>query len=265
MIIMADDALATACPDDCRYRKFTRGRFSPRGEILAFTVSGIKSQGPEQVWCYNLHSQQLLSVTDELNKLGGIVTIENYACGTGGVVYVAVQQVPTILLGVPPRQRPRHFFVAVTPATVEEIERPPAEIATIFKRHAHSGTARIGPYFVTTEQRHHGDPLFLRGHLERRSWQITVGGWELPSFISDPDRLQVLYPDIDGHSIVNYDLRTRQSRRLVLPNGSELELLDETRDRSLIAYAVYGPCRYGDKDTPARAWRQRNVCFVKPL
>jgi len=168
-----------------------------------------------------------MSVTDKIDKLGGSLTIEDYECGAGDILYVAAQKFPTLLLGAPVPQRSRHLFVSV-------------------------------------DQRRHGDPLLLSMYLGQRSWQITTGSWELLSFIPDPDTLHVLYPDIQEHSIVTFDLRSHQARRLALPNGDELELLDEARDRSLIAYTVYGPCRYGDKDTPSRAWWQKNVCFVQP-
>ena len=101
---------------------------------------------------------------------------------------------------------------------------------------------------------------------------IAEGSWELETFLLNPARGQVLFPEpgLFG-SIVTYNLRTGQSEALDFQSGENLRLLDLTGDGKLLAYSVIGPC------SPETSSDQRllpigrpveplaaNVCFIRP-
>jgi hypothetical protein len=126
---------------------------------------------------------------------------------------------------------------------------------------------------VSAENRGHGFfHLIVRSPGNTGSKTIAEGNWELDSFLVNPARRQVLYPETGWFgSIVTYNLETGQSEVLDFQSGESLRLLDLTGDGKLLAYSVSGAC---GQDASSYQWLHQNerrleraaanVCFIRP-
>src|SRR5258708_6557800 len=94
--------------------------------------------------------------------------------------------------------------------------------------------------------------------------QVAHGSWELFSSLYDRERSQVLYPKVGlSGQIVTVDFKNHRVRSTLLQNGRELRLLDQSRDGTLVAFSVYGPCDYAGSRFKMKPDEMRHVCIVK--
>ena len=233
---------------------------------MALTISGITSNGPDQVWLYELRSRKLIPITV---RSQGAIWVRDFVWSGDNTLYVKADPI----------------YLAATMAAVRELDQPPAEIAELFERRARRDDSmesnsfgwnvqRVGRYRVTAEHWNHGRfYLTVRLNNDTKSERIATGSWELETFLLDSKRLRVLDPESFWYgAVVSFDLRTRQSRSLFFQMGDGLQLLDERHDGTLLAYKLSGDCRQDDVryrwiiDVSFREhWRtDRHVCFIKP-
>lgn len=223
---MADATLSAAHPNLRRNLGFDYGRFSPDGSGFAFAVNGIRTGvgGADETWLYNIRNKRLQRVTDRAGP---------YVWDADGKLYAWFVN-------------NRKIYVVATPDSISEIDQPPADIASTLERgwQFRSAVQRAGNYEISAENQGHGLlHLYVRSPGEPRPEAIADGGWDLESFLVNPAREQVIYPEGGWFgSIVTYKLRTGQSVKLQIQSGGNIRLLDLTRDGKLLAYSVTGPC-----------------------
>lgn len=213
------------------------GSFSPDGKQFAFAVTG---PDPEQVCLYDLASLRLKCVTGQAEwgfghaKTGKI----GYLAWTGGTLYAQ----PVLGGGAAFR---------VVPAETGPVIGPPSQGMLCAFRDQQNRTAGAGlAHFVSgngnfTVTAWYGQ-LAMSTPDGEAPFNIATGGKELYSFVFDPQRSVVYYPEsgrYDG-AIVSFDLGTRLYQTTALPFSEGLKLLDAKRegDTTLAAYTVDGPC-----------------------
>jgi hypothetical protein len=250
---MASAALNEAHPDLRRNLGFEDGRFSPDGSEFAFGVTNLRSGATDEIWLYSLRSARLRRVADRPGP---------YVWGTDGKLYAWF---------VSDRKR----YVVATPDSISEIDQPPSDAAAALARWR-PGRADIrhaGDYAVSAENQGHGFlRLLVRSPGIREAHVIASASWELDTFLLNPVRRQVLYPETGWFgSIVTHDLRTGQSAALDFQSGENLRLLDLTGDGKLVAYSVTGACNQNASSYQWLLYIQRrlehdaaNVCFIRP-
>jgi hypothetical protein len=159
--------------------------------------------------------------------------------------------------------------------SISEIDQPPSDVAAAFaqERPGRPDARQVGEYMVSAENQAHGSLRLLpRSPGIPQAHVIAEGSWELETFLLNPSRRQVLYPETGFFgSIVTYDLRTGQSEALDFQSGESLRLLDLTGDGKLLAYSVTGPC---SQNASSYHWllhierrmehAPANVCFIRP-
>jgi hypothetical protein len=229
---MKDDALTAAyLPQERLYLNFTSGQFSPNGTSLAIVAGDILSGDPEQVWRYDLQSQQLIVVTDKPTQ--DTSPIIQHIAWADDVIYVD---------GVR-RAKNQRFVVRASAGKVEEITAPPAEVAHTFKNED-AAAVGVGSYVVTAVRLHGGD-THLSARKVNTGAEFTVAAAMQGTPIYDVGSATVFYPVLGWYSkIVAFNLNTRRTEELDLPRGSNLTLLaaKQEKDGFLIAYAVLGSC-----------------------
>ncbi len=250
---MASAALAQGHPDLRRNLGFEDGRFSPDGSEFAFGVTNIRSGATDEIWLYGLRDERLRRVADRPGP---------YVWGTDGKLYAWF---------VSDRKR----YVVATPDSISEIDQPPSDVAAAFARWrpGRADVRHAGEYVVSAVNQGHGLlRLLVRSPGIPQAHVIAEGSWELETFLLNPARRQVLYPETGWFgSIVTYNLRTGQSAALDFQSGQNLRLLDLTGDGKLLAYSVTGPC---SQDASSYQWllhieprlehAAANVCFIRP-
>jgi Carboxypeptidase regulatory-like domain len=247
---MADSALSEAHPDLRPNLGFEGGRFSPDGSEFAFGVTNIETGDTDEIWLYDLRNERLRRV----------------AAGPGPYVWGSDARLYTSFVS------DRKRYVVATPDAISEIDQPPSDVAAAFARWrpGRDDVRHAGEYAVSAENQGHGFfHLLLRSPAIRQAHVIASGSWELETFLLNPSRRQVLYPETGWFgSIVTYDLRTGQSRALDFQSGEGLRLLDLTGDGKLLAYSVTGPCGQNVWNYQwllyHRERRAANVCFIRP-
>ncbi len=257
---MEDDAFAATYPQQRVYLNFPFGRFSPDGTAFGIVVGDILINNPEQVWRYDLQSQNLVAVTEKPrpNTVPTISDIE----WAGDTLYVFGQETAGV---------PREFLLAVTPTETKPASELPHAPETAFLQGAGSATV-IGDHLVMYEQVCPRCEPDLIAHTKDGKPEFTIGQGGPKSYIFNSRRALIFYA-LDGWygRIVKFDLNTRQSAELTLPVGESLALLDATRVQNafLVAYAVNDSCvpRESATDYP---WvltngnhRPMRICFLK--
>ena len=254
VIAMADEALRFAYPKRRSAISFYEGRFSRDGRLIALVLGGIKTSDFEEVWIYEMASKQLTQVTNPQDAS----IIHDLAWSEDGILYVKAM-----------RQRP--FFIAATPGQARETDRLPPEMADVFSQRSknlHFGVdcclEQNDRYAVRViGEAHNYCRLFMR-ELTSKEWkQITRGGPELLTFLFDPNRSRILYPD--NGKIVSFDLQTGQYHSLLtLKNPENPYLLDQTPDGRTIAYVERGACLWDTQPADQlRIEQPAQVCFVE--
>jgi hypothetical protein len=250
---MASAALAQAHPDLRRNLGFEDGRFSPDGSEFAFGVTNIRSGATDEIWLYALRDERLRRVADRPGP---------FVWGTDGKLYAWF---------VSHRKR----YVVATPDSISEIDQPPSDVAAALGRWrpGRADARQAGEYVVSAENQGHGFlRLLVRSPGIPQAHVIAEGSWELETFLLNPARWQVLYPETGWFgSVVTYNLRTGQSEALDFQSGQNLRLLDLTGDGKLLAYSVTGPC---SQNASSYQWllhierrlehAAANVCFIRP-
>jgi hypothetical protein len=249
---MPDAALTDAHPDLRQNLGFENGRFSPDGSQFAFGLTNIRSGGPDEIWLYDLRNQRLRRVS----ALPG-----PYVWSRDGKLYASF---------VPEPDRKR--YLVATRDSISEIDPLPAGIEAALVKGPYREEARhAAEYAVTAENTGHGAlRLFFRLPGSPRPHVIAAASWELETFLLNPARRQVIYPETNWFgSIVTYDLRTGQSETVDFQSGENLRLLDLTGDGTFVAYSVFGACRQ-EESTYQRLIHVRqghapaSVCFIHP-
>jgi hypothetical protein len=255
--MMVDDALDLAYPKERIELHFSLARFSHDGEFLAFAINNVTLGDPEQVWLYEMRSHRLIAVTEKPRQS---VQIQDLAWSDDGTLYVKALRLVNV---------ERVFFLAVKNGQTREIDQPLPQIAERFDRRARLQCCeeRNDSYVVKATKGHGYYSLSMRLSQQTALKAIATGGGELETFLFDPVRSQVRYPERVGstRTLVTLDLGSRQSRSLQLQNGADLRLLDQTRDATLIAYTVAGSCLVKPSpDNQLNIGEPHRLCFVRP-
>jgi hypothetical protein len=255
--MMADEALTLTHPKERGEIDFFAARFSRDGAFLALVLKNIQGGDPEQVWLYEMRSQRLVPIT----KPHEYLSIRDLAWSKDGTLYISAWRFGGGNVAQP-------FFVASTMTQTEEIDHIPTEITEIFKQSSKRFPFGIDccqeqddRYAVRTTSRGNGYRTLSMRRTASKEWtEIARAGFELETFLLDPVRSQVLYPEVGR--IVTFDLGTLQGRSLLsLKNPVFPFLLDRTEDGRSVAYVEPGGCLWETR--PFKVRPARHVCFVK--
>jgi len=244
-----DAALAAAYPK--ARINFEWARFSPDGTLLAFSVSGIATGDPEQVWLYDLRAQRMIPVTE--NPLfGRDPGIRDMVWDNGGTLYVEVER---------RNSGGTHFFLMATMSALREVKQIPPQVVPERAGNrdnplpAGEGTVEDSKYKISAERRSHGGEDYLMAYPKGgNSFEVAHGGGELRNFFFDAQSSRVVYARFEWSftGVASMDLTTRRSETLfALQNATGLRLLDRTRNGKVFAYTVYGDC---DPDGSKTQW-----------
>jgi hypothetical protein len=251
-----DDAFDQAYADQRVHMSFGPTSFSANGNLFAFSVGGMTTGDPVDVWSYDLELGSLTPIAQTEEEKKQHWSILDLAWGEEGVLYIHAEN----------RIGPaRPVLLAATSAGTKVIATFPEGVGigpTALFDVAEERLCR-GCAFTLTARRRDGTDLFEIAEITR-------------NFVYDAENSLVLYPD---GGIVVFDLTTRRSRKIAVPIDPEV-LLDQVKTRTslMVAYVTRGACQpepsaHGEEEwvemnIPRNAALRRqpmasHICFVK--
>lgn len=232
---MNDIQLATTYPGERDHLGFRTGRFSSDGKSFVFTTTGVNTGDPEQVWRYDMGLRRLEPITGKATKseVTTIFDVESVA-DTLYILYARTDRPVTA-----------RSCLAVTTGGTKLLSQIPPAVKGIFDQRER-GELGAGSFRFAVERRCHGcdwDVWVQINGQKRRA--LTVQG---PDVVADSDQ-PILFYEVPGHlnGIGRFDLRTRRSGKLPLPQGGGgggTELLAAKRGQNgfIVAYATRDTC-----------------------
>ena len=257
VISAKDDAFDAAYADQRVYMSFGPTSFSANGKLFAFSVGGMTTGDPVDVWSYDLEAGSLMPIAqteEEKKQHWGILDL---AWGKQGTLYIHAEN----------RIGPaRPVFLAATSAGTKVIGAFPEGVGIEPTALYDVVAERLcrGCAFTLTARRRDGTDSFEIGQITR-------------NFVYDAEDSLVLYPE---GGIVAFDLNTRRSRKIAVPI-EPLVLLDRMKTRTglmVVAYITRGACQPEPSGRGEEEWVRMNlprnaalrrqptashICFVK--
>jgi hypothetical protein len=189
--------------------------FSANGKLFAFSVGGMTTGDPVDVWAYDLEAGSLTPIAQTEEEKKQHWSILDLAWGNEGTLYIHAEN----------RIGPaKPVFLADTSSGTKVIDAFPEGVG-------------IGPtalFDVAAKRLCRGCAFTLTARRRDGTDSITR------NFVSDAEDSLVLYPE---GGIVVFDLNTRRSRKIAVPIDPEF-LLDQTRTGTglMVAYITRGAC-----------------------
>ncbi|HKN76370.1 MAG TPA: carboxypeptidase regulatory-like domain-containing protein [Candidatus Acidoferrum sp.] len=256
VISAKDDAFDAVYADQRVHMGFGPTSFSANGKLFAFSVGGMTTGDPVDVWSYDLEagSLTLIAQTEEEKKQHW--SILDLAWGKEGTLYIHAEN----------RVGPaRPAFLAATSAGAKVIGAFPGDVGIGPTALFDVSSERLcrGYAFTLTARRRDGTDSFEIAEITR-------------NFVYDAEDSLVLYPE---GGIVEFDLNTRRSRKIAVPI-EPLILLDyiKTGNSLMVAYVTRGACEPEPSAHGEEEWVKINlsrnvalrrqptvshICFVK--
>ena len=256
VISAKDDAFSAAYADQRVHMSFGPTSFSANGKLFAFSVGGMTTGDPVDVWSYNLEAGSLTPIEQTEEEKKQHWSILDLAWGKEGTLYIHAEN----------RIGPvRPVFLAATSAGTKVIGAFPEDVGIGPTALFDVASERLcrGCAFTLTARRRDGTDSFEIAEINR-------------NFVYDAEDSLVLYPE---GGIMVFDLNTRRSRRIEVPI-EPLVLLDRTKTGTglMVAYVTRGACEpeptaHGEDEwvrmnLPRNAALRRqptasHICFVK--
>lgn len=257
VISAKDDAFDAAYAEQrVHLGSFGPTSFSANGRLFAFSVGGMTTGDPVDVWSYDLEAGSLTPIAQTEEEKKQHWSIEDLAWGKEGTLYIQAEN------RVGPN---RPVFLAATSAGTKVIGAFPEGVGigpTVLFDVVEERLCR-GCAFTLTARRRDGTGSFEIAEITR-------------DFVYDAEDSLVLYPE---GGIVVFDLNTRRSRKIAVPI-EPLVLLDQIKTGTglMVAYVTRGACEpepsaHGEEEwvkinLPRNAELRRqpmasHICFVK--
>jgi len=256
VISAKDDAFDAAYADQRVHLGFGPTSFSTNGKLFAFSVGGMTTGDPVDVWTYNLEAGILTPIAQTEEEKKQHWSILDLAWGKEGTLYIHAEN----------RIGPaRPVFLAATSAGTKVIAAFPEDVGIGPPALYDVASERLcrGCAFTLTARRRDGTDSFEIAEITR-------------NFVYDAEDSLVLY--LEG-GIVVFDLNTRRSRKIAVPIQPQV-LLDQMRTGTglIVAYVTRGACEpepsaHGEEEwvkinLPRNAAVRRqpmasHICFVK--
>lgn len=256
VISAKDDAFDAAYADQRVHMGFGPTSFSANGKLFAFSVGGMTTGDPVDVWSYDLETGSLTPIAQTEEEKKQHWSILDLVWGKEGTLYIHAEN----------RVGPaRPVFLVATSAGTKVIGTFPEGVGIGPTASFDVAAERLcrGCAFTLTARRRDGTDSFEIAEITR-------------NFIYDAEDSLVLYPEGD---LVVFDLNTRRSRKIAVPIEPEV-LLDQVRTGTgiMVAYVTRGACEpepsvHGEDEwvkmnLPRNAALRRqpmasHICFVK--
>jgi len=256
VISAKDEAFDAAYADERVHMSFGPASFSANGRLFAFSVGGMTTGDPVDVWSYDLEAGSLTPIAQTEEEKKQHWSILDLAWGKEGTLYIHAEN----------RVGPaRPVFLAATSAGTMVIGAFPEDVG-------------IGPsalFDVASERLCRGCGFTLTAHRSDGTDSFEIAEISR-NFVYDPEDSLVLYPE---GGIVVFDLNTRRSRKIAVPIQPEV-LLDQMRTGAglIVAYVARGACEPEPSAHGEEEWVKMNlsrnaalrrqpmashICFVK--
>jgi Carboxypeptidase regulatory-like domain len=257
VISAKDDAFDAAYADQrVHMGAFGPTSFSANGKLFAFSLGGMTTGEPVDVWSYDLAAGSLRPVAQTEEEKKRHWSILDLAWGKEGTLYIHAEN----------RVGPaKPVFLAATSAGTTLIDALPEGVGIGPNALFDVAAERLcrGCAFTLSARRKDGTDSFEIAEITR-------------NFVYDAEDSLVLYPE---GGIVVFDLNTRRSRKIEVPI-EPLILLDQVKTRTglMVAYVTHGACEpepfaHGEEEwvkinLPRNAALRRqpmapHICFVK--
>lgn len=256
VISVQDDPLDAAYADQRVHMSFGPTSFSADGKLFAFSVGGMTTGDPVDVWSYNLEAGSLTRIAQTEEEKKQHWSILDLAWGKEGTLYIHAE----VRIG-----GARPVFLVATSAGTQVIGAFPEGLGigptALFDVRAERLCR--GCAFTLTARRRDGKDSFEIAEITR-------------NVVYDEEDSLVLYPE---GGIVVFDLNTRRSRKVAVPI-EPLILLDQTKigTAHMVAYLTRGACEPEPSAHGEEEWVKMNlsrnaalrrqpiashICFVK--
>ena len=254
IISMKDDALNAAYADQRLHMGgFGPASFSMDAKLFAFSVGGMTTGYPVDVWSYDLETDSLSAIAKTEEEKKWHWNILDLAWGEEKTLYIRAED----------RNKP--VFLAATSAGAkvvgtfpDSVRVGPSALFDVAADRLCSGCA-----FTLTARRRDGTGTFKIAEITR-------------DFLYDAEESLVLYPEGD---IVVFDLNKRRSRKVAVPIAPESLLAQvKTGTGRMVAYVTRGTCEPEPSARGEEEWVKINlprsaalrrqpmashICFVK--
>jgi carboxypeptidase family protein len=237
VISAKDGAFDAAYADQRVHMSFGPTSFSANGKLFAFSVGGMTTGDPVDVWTYNLEAGSLTPIAQTEEEKKQHWSILDLAWGKEGTLYIHAEN----------RIGPaRPVFLAATSAGTkvigafpEDVGIGPAALFDVVSERLCRGCA-----FTLTARRRDGTDSFEIAEIYR-------------NFVYAAEDSLVLYPE---GGIVVFDLNTRRSRKIAVPIQPEV-LLDQIRTEAglVVAYVTRGACEPEPSAQGEEEWVKMNL------
>ena len=251
-----DDAFDAAYADQRVHMSFGPTSFSANGKLFAFSLGGMTTGDPVDVWSYDLEAGSLTPIAQTEEEKKQHWSILDLAWGKEETLYIHAEN----------RVGPaRPVFLAATSAGTKVIGAFPEGVGIGPTALFDVAAERLcrGCAFTLSARRKDGTDSFEIAEITR-------------NFVYDAEDSLVLYPE---GGIVVLDLNTRRSRKIAVPI-EPLVLLDQVKTGTglMVAYVTRGACEpepsaHGEEEwvkinLPRNAALRRqpmasHICFVK--
>ena len=238
---------ASYTPKQRVWLSFFRGEFSPDGKYFAVEIGDLVNGGPEQVWRYNIETQEAIPVSpmpraEQSTMIRSSRWIDDTFYTTVTVIPKQSRSIESNGLIVTGPFASEIYFKTEGEQTVQ-VPSFPAEISTTTAKDAES--TKVGSYSVVDgEARPHSggkvDIWRAATKTSKRVFIATTGPW-----ISIDDPPTVIYLMYGSHpSIEFFNLETlhRRSIPLSYPYLPRLLATQRISNGLRIAYSVHGEC-----------------------
>lgn len=237
VISLKDDALDAAYADERVHMGFGPTSFSADGKLFAFSVGGMTTGDPVDVWSYDLGAASLTAIAQTEEEKKQRWSILDLAWGKDGTLYIHAER---RVGGAKP------VFLAATStgsnvigAFPEGVGMGPTALFDVAGESLCSGCA-----FALTARKRDGTDSFEIAEITR-------------NVVYDTEDSLVLYVEGD---IVVFDLNTRRSRKIAVPI-EPLVLLDYLRTGRglMVAYVTRGACEPDPSAHGEEEWMKMNL------
>ena len=256
VISAKDDALDAAYADQRVHMGFGPTSFSADAKLFAFSVGGMTTGDPVDVWSYDLEAGSLTEIAQTEEEKEQHWSILDLAWGKEGTLYIHAEN----RIGAA-----KPVFLVATSASTKVIGAFPEGVGVGPTGLFDVAADRLcrGCAFTLTARRRDGTDSFEIAEITR-------------NFVYDAVDSLVLYPE---GGIVVFDLNTRGSRKIAVPIEPQV-LLNQLKTRSglMVAYVTRGACEPEPSARGEEEWVKMNlprnaalrrqpmashICFVK--